>query len=277
MDKRVVTIIIFFAVFAVLLIIGATVFVVRDIEVSFATAEEANVITSEEIMAASEIETGRNIFAISETRAVFNIEKAHPAIKVINIERKFPSTIIIHVTARIPILAVQISGGQNYAMLDREMFVVEVVSQAELIARETQFGYSLTRAGYQLDAADVILGEVVDEDASNENVITQNLIVAFEKQNLLNQEFSDFIAEVKVTRESGRSVYDVAMTTRSGLDILFEANSDLKDEVRLSYAWYCAEIARVGSNAESVTTGYIAYISDDDNEDGYFTWYRYSE
>ncbi|HKL94707.1 MAG TPA: FtsQ-type POTRA domain-containing protein [Clostridia bacterium] len=273
MDKRVITIIIFFAVLAVLLIIGATVFVVRDVEVSFATAEESNVITSDEIITASQISTGKNIFAISETRAVSNIEQAYPAVKVINIERKFPSTIIVHITARIPVMAVKISGQDKYAMLDREMFVMQIVSADELVLREVQYKRALTKTNYELQAKDVALGEIILEKASIMNVLSQHLIVAFEKQGLLNKEFSDFIVNINIVQEAHSSAYNLTLKTRTGVDIMFE-DGDFDEKVAMAYSWYCDEIERKGSDSDTVTSGYIIYNNGVDNQ-GYFSWYRY--
>lgn len=280
MDKRVVTIIAFFAVFALLLIIGATVFVVRDVQVSFLSADESNVIASEDILSSSGITAGRNIFAVSEIKAVSSIESAHPAIKVINIERKFPSTIIIHVTVRIPIIAVKVKDQNNYAMLDREMFVVQILSLNELTEREKQLGYSLTRVNYELSETNVKLGHTVPASASNENAVVQNLIVAYEKENLLNKEFCGFVKRIFITKEVGRSIYDVTMDTVSGVDIKFEASGNLLDKANLSYKWYLNEKLTLGPSAESLTSGYIVYIPptvNDGKSKGYFTWYRYTD
>lgn len=270
MDKRVITIIIFFAILAVLLIIGATVFVVRDVQVSFATVEESTVITSEEIIQASEIKTGKNIFAISESKAVANIEQVYPAVKVINIERKFPSIIIVHVTARIPVMVVKISGHEKYAMLDREMFVMQILTAEEILVREAQFGRKLTKADYELSLSEVVTGEIIAEEGSDMNVLAQNIVVAFEKQGLVNGEFSDFIVGLKIRQEIHSSAYEITLKTRTGVDLRFE-DGDINKKVDLAYKWYCNEIKEKGSDADEVTTGYIIYNNEIDN----FVWYRY--
>jgi hypothetical protein len=275
MDKRTVTIIVFFAVLAVLLILGATVFVVRDVEVSFASDDEKNVIDSQLITQSSGIESGKNIFALSEAKAVKSIEQAHPAIKVINIERKFPSTVVIHVTVRIPVVAVKIEGQTNFAMLDREMFVVQILSGEELLAREAQLGYELSLTNYELKAAQVTVGQRVPENAKNENIIAQNIIAAYAKLNLVNRNFCDFISRIYITKEVGRSIYDITLRTVSGVDIKFEATGNISEKARLSYLWYQNEVREKGLNAESVKEGYIVYISAENEKDSYFAWYRY--
>ncbi len=270
LDKRAITLIVFFVVFAITLIVCGTLFIVRDVQVSYATDYEKNFITASEIVDASQIKFGKSIFVVSESNSVSAIEGKYPAVKVINIERKFPSKIIIHITLRTPIYAVKIKDKDLYAELDREMFVVKKVTSAEL-------DDNLTKVNYELQDEKVVVGKVVAENVSRENIIAQNIAIAFEDEKIANKAFCDFVKHVSISIDD--NAYSVEVTINTGLKILFSTSefdkAGIDNKISLAYKWYLAEIDKNGSGSDKLTSGcYIEYKAVGANPVGEFFWYR---
>ena len=221
-DGRILALIIAFAIIAVVLILFATVFLVRDISVGYSVKGEESVVSRQQIIDASGIKTNKNILFISESEATANIQSKYPQIKVINIERKFPSEVIIYVTVRVPVVKVELDDGL-FALLDRDMSVVDVMTVDEVSAFETEKNYNLTSVGFTLKSAAVKIGKIVSPSSSPELCVVQNCIMALENLDILNQSFCSFITNVSVEPNDktlyADGDYVATLKTSDGVDI----------------------------------------------------------
>lgn len=221
-DGRILALIIAFAIIAVVLILFATVFLVRDISVGYSVKGEESVVSRQQIIDASGIKTNKNILFISESEATANIQSKYPQIKVINIERKFPSEVIIYVTVRVPVVKVELDDGL-FALLDREMSVVDVMTVDEVSAFETEKNYTLTSVRFTLKSAAVKIGKIVSPSSSPELCVVQNCIMALENLDILNQSFCSFITNVSVEPNDktlyADGDYVATLKTSDGVDI----------------------------------------------------------
>ena len=121
-------IIAFFAVLTlivVVIVLNITLFTVSDISVYNKVVSE--LIVDDDIIEASDIAIGSNIFALSERKAIKNIELANPYVRVTSIERRFPGKVVIHVTVRTPVMTVKVSDSEDYALLDSNLKILDIV------------------------------------------------------------------------------------------------------------------------------------------------------
>lgn len=204
MDKRVLTLIIIFAVIALALILCATVFLLRHIEVGYERSGEENIISKDKIIAASGLKINKNVLFIKEKQIIANIQAKYPQVKVTNVERVFPNKVIIYVTVRVPILAVK--AGEKYALLDREMFVTDLISESELKNKSKEYGYEFLTVDFTLPSGKVIVGKQVSADVSKELCVVQNVIAGYENLDFVNQYVCSFIKRIEIV-ENNKAVY----------------------------------------------------------------------
>lgn len=270
MDKRVLALIIIFAIIAITLILCATVFLLRNVEVGYSAVGEDAVVSKEEIIAASGLKPNKNVLFINEKQIVSNVQQKYPQVKVINVERVFPNKVIIYVTVRVPILAVSV--GDEFALIDREMFVTDIVSSDELIQKQNAYGYEFIRVNFSLPSEKAVQGKQIAADVSKELCVVQNVIAGYENLELLNQNLRSFVESVKVVENDG-SVYSdgeyiALIKTSTGVEIRLPS-VNLGKLISLSYDWYNNLID--SSNAEDVfklNSGFVIYKNEK------FVWYE---
>ncbi len=274
MDKRVLALIIIFAIIAITLILCATVFLLRNVEVGYSAVGEDAVVSKEEIIAASGLKPNKNVLFINEKQIVSNVQQKYPQVKVINVERVFPNKVIIYVTVRVPILAVSV--GDEFALIDREMFVTDIVSSDELIQKQNAYGYEFIRVNFSLPSEKAVQGKQIAADVSKELCVVQNVIAGYENLDddlgLLNQNLRSFVESVKVVENDG-SVYSdgeyiALIKTSTGVEIRLPS-VNLGKLINLSYDWYNNLID--SSNAEDVSklnSGFVIYKNEK------FVWYE---
>lgn len=257
-DTKLLIPIISLAVAALIVILGATVFLVRDIDVSF--GEGIDIDLKEDIVAASGLKRNQNILFIKEKNAAAAIQSAYPYLKVTNIERRFPHDVIIFVAKRNPIIKIQLDDG-NFALLDREMFVVEKVSKERLDNLEPSYG-GFSGVSYTISADEVKEGAVLSPKAKEPYIaFTQNIVAAFEMVGIFERAFCQFVDYVKFNNLSG--LCSIEIKTKSGVSFMFDSDN-LIDKVLKAYGWYDAEFTREESSPK-LTKGYILYDKQDDD------------
>lgn len=275
MDKRVLALIIIFAIIAITLILCATVFLLRNVEVGYSAVGEDAVVSKEEIIAASGLKPNKNVLFINEKQIVSNVQQKYPQVKVINVERVFPNKVIIYVTVRVPVLAVSV--GDEFALIDREMFVTDIVSSDELIQKQNAYGYEFIRVNFSLPSEKAVQGKQIAADVSKELCVVQNVIAGYENLGLLNQNLRSFVESVEVVENDGvendGSVYSdgeyiALIKTSTGVEIRLPS-VNLGKLISLSYDWYNNLID--SSNAEDVfklNSGFVIYKNEK------FVWYE---
>ena len=130
MNKKLVILLSCLAVIVVIVICMSIAFTIDEVNVKTTNGLTIDEEVINDIILDSGIVAHSSIFGLEESTAISNIEKMHPELKGISIERKFPNDVYINISKRIPILSVAISDG-SFALLDRELKVVEIVSEVE--------------------------------------------------------------------------------------------------------------------------------------------------
>ncbi|MGI6700914.1 MAG: cell division protein FtsQ/DivIB [Christensenellales bacterium] len=161
MNKRLIFLFIGLIVLVILIVLNSAVFVIKDISVS--SDYGGSWYNAEDIINASSISEGRNIFILSEKKAGEYIEDKNPYVRVTSIERKFPNKIIIHITLRVPVIAIKVSGTNDYLITDWELKVIDVAAQPDELYKSAVKikGVNVTVTG---DARDYI-GTTLEDEA----------------------------------------------------------------------------------------------------------------
>ncbi|MDE6967052.1 MAG: FtsQ-type POTRA domain-containing protein, partial [Clostridia bacterium] len=127
MNKRLIIIFVCLALFVLTLVVGAVVFTVNDVDILL-NSQENVAFDKAKILNISGIKKGQSVFTINSDKASANIEKQFPELKVIKIERSFPNKVRIHLDTRKAILKMKISNSDSYAVLDRELKIINIVN-----------------------------------------------------------------------------------------------------------------------------------------------------
>ncbi|MGN0795567.1 MAG: FtsQ-type POTRA domain-containing protein [Christensenellales bacterium] len=274
MDKRVLALIIIFAIIALTLILCATVFLLRDIEVGYAVKGEEAIVSSEEIISASGLKLNKNVLFISEKQIVSNIQTKYPQVKVINVERVFPNKVIIYVTVRVPVVAVSV--GDSFALLDREMFVTDILSQQELEDRQSEYGYEFIKVNFSIPSEKAVKGRQIPSDVSAELCVVQNVIAGYENLGLLNQNLRSFVEKIDVIANDGtysEGEYMAKIKTVTGVELRLPS-VNLGKYINSSYEWYNGIISSSDSEElKKLNGGYVIYTGTSANNFGY-VWFE---
>lgn len=241
MNRKLVTLLSCLAVVVIIVICMSIAFTINGVSVNTTnglsmTEEEIN-----EIYLDSGIVKHSSIFGLDEDISISNIEMLHPDLKVISIERKFPNKVVINITKRIPIIAVSITDG-TYALLDRELKVVEIVNEIE----DKYISYI---SGIKINT--IQKGSFVEDFDWLENIVS-----SAEKLSFVNRRFSSFI--VKIEREIYTEVENnkTLLTTNTGVVFVID---DVLGSDAFNY-FYTNYMQR--SDLEK-STGYIKYNADE--------------
>lgn len=274
MDKRVLTLIIIFAVIALALILCATVFLLRHIEVGYTTSGEENILSEDKIIAASGLKINKNVLFIKEKQIIANIQSKYPQVKVTNVERVFPNKVIIYVTVRVPILAVK--AGEKYALLDREMFVTDLISESELKNKSKEYGYEFLTVDFTLPSDKAVVGKQVSADVSKELCVVQNVIAGYENlgenHGFLNQDVCSFIKRIEIG-ENNKAVYSegdyiAKIFTVTGVEFRLPS-VNLWKMLSGSYKWYSDTLVSSDvSDAKKLNGGFVIFNGEK------FVWYE---
>lgn len=274
MDKRVLTLIIIFAVIALALILCATVFLLRHIEVGYARSGEENILSKDKIIAASGLKINKNVLFIKEKQIIANIQAKYPQVKVTNVERVFPNKVIIYVTVRVPILAVK--AGEKYALLDREMFVTDLVDEIELKNKSEEYGYEFLTVDFTLPSDKAVVGKQVSADVSKELCVVQNVIAGYENlgenHGFLNQDVCSFIKRIEIG-ENNKAVYSegdyiAKIFTVTGVEFRLPS-VNLWKMLSGSYKWYSNTLVSSDvSDAKKLNGGFVIFNGEK------FVWYE---
>lgn len=270
MDKRVLTLIIIFAVIALALILCATVFLLRHIEVGYTTSGEENILSKDKIIAASGLKINKNVLFIKEKQIIANIQAKYPQVKVTNVERVFPNKVIIYVTVRVPILAVK--AGEKYALLDREMFVTDLISESELKNKSKEYGYEFLTVDFTLPSDKAVVGKQVSADVSKELCVVQNVIAGYENLGFLNQDVCSFIKRIEIV-ENNKAVYSegdyiAKIFTVTGVEFRLPS-VNLGKMLSGSYKWYSdTSVSSDVSDAKKLNGGFVIFNGEK------FVWYE---
>lgn len=117
-------IVVFIVVFVLL---NMTVFTISKVTVQ--NAVYSDYIDKAGIVQSSEINYNQNIFLLNEANVRLHVEEAYPYLSVSSVERKFPSTVVIHVDMRTPVMSISKTYTDQYAILDTELKILDVVGQ----------------------------------------------------------------------------------------------------------------------------------------------------
>ena len=274
MDKRVLTLIIIFAVIALALILCATVFLLRHIEVGYARSGEENILSKDKIIAASGLKINKNVLFIKEKQIIANIQAKYPQVKVTNVERVFPNKVIIYVTVRVPVLAVK--AGEKYALLDREMFVTDLVDEIELKNKSEEYGYEFLTVDFTLPSDKAVVGKQVSADVSKELCVVQNVIAGYENlgenHGFLNQDVCSFIKRIEIG-ENNKAVYSegdyiAKIFTVTGVEFRLPS-VNLWKMLSGSYKWYSNTLVSSDvSDAKKLNGGFVIFNGEK------FVWYE---
>lgn len=130
------------AVAVVVIVLACSIFAIGEVRVVAATDTLLDEETTAGVIEAAGIKSGGSIFSVDEEAVISNVESAYPQIKVITVERSFPGTVSINCTLRSPWICVPAQGG--FALLDRELKVLDVVGTAPTSGYTIVSGYTLS-------------------------------------------------------------------------------------------------------------------------------------
>ena len=125
--KRLIAIFIILAIVTLIVILGSVVFTVQSVSVDFLTTRiYSQNITDEEIISTANIPYSKSVFTLEKEVYAQALEKQYPYLKVESIETKFPNKISIHLSEREPLYAININDTGDYAILDKELKVLQL-------------------------------------------------------------------------------------------------------------------------------------------------------
>lgn len=228
MNKRLIILFACLAVVVVIVILATVVFSVRNIEVLIPDQWEEQ-FDKAKIVSSSKIKLNTSIFAVSEKKAIANIEKSVPYAKVVTIERVFPSTIRINIVRRDPILAVVLGESSQYALLDRELKVLEIVDGSSLASDNITVinGYKYT--GETADLTGNILAPI------DEMKYVKELIAACESMDIINGKLPIFADSFDVSRDG----YIIIRTVKGiNISIMTNSNLSIANQFRSMYTYF---------------------------------------
>jgi len=246
MNRRTIILLIFFIVFAVVLILNGTLFLVDSIEfVDYKTGQsyQSELYAAEDLITASKLSRGMNIFTVSEAKATESLTAAFPKLKVVNIERQFPNKIVIYLFERYPMYAVE--SGDVYIIVDREGRILETVeSLPDNITLVEGLAIDYETTGIKLKT----------KDYSADRLIA--LGQAFELYDYIDSNFTQIISRIEVMG------YSFSLYTKTGVELRLNVASNLNAKIREILSWYNSDDAEQKRYSGTLTVY-------DDGEGGY--------
>lgn len=220
MNKRLLIVFICLAVLVLILVCGAIVFTVKDIDVLVA-GDNVN-IDKAEIVASSGIKKGVSIFTLDEQEIINNIEKAVPYAKVTDIERAFPNKVRISIEYRQAVVAVSVKNSDNFLILDANMKILEVTKNLN--------AYNVIKIdGLELELTDLgnVKGSFVNLEADKINTLF-NTLLGLKEVSISGDRFIDFVDTISfVDRENYMLV-----GTSKGVNIVIRRYTNAKEDLQ---------------------------------------------
>lgn len=228
MNKRLIIIFVCIAVFVLTLVLGAVIFTINDVDILL-SSEQAVGFDKVQILNTSGIKQGQSIFTVDEKDASASIEKSFPKLKVIKIERSFPNKVRVHLDVRKPILKCQIKNSDKIAILDRELKVLDIVSDEKAEYSDDKITI-LTDLPLEVKQEKDFLGTFL----SKENKDVKNLdeiIKTLETFKVVNERFSATFASVKICNQNKEKL-GISFNTRLGIKIYIRTNTTIKPKTQ---------------------------------------------
>lgn len=214
MNKRLVIIFACIAVFVLILVVGAVVFTVSDVNILL-SSEQTIAFDKTKILQTSGIKKGQSVFTIDAEEASGKIEKQFPMLKVVKIERVFPNKVRINLDVRTPIIKVKIAGSDNYCVMDRELKIVAIVDNDS----DTYEGNNLLSIeNYEYTADENCLGDFASGDKTIDNI--KEILGALETRELVNSRVPATFEKFVVESEA------ILMQSKLGIMLLIRTNTD---------------------------------------------------
>ena len=125
--KRLIIISSILSVFAVMIILASTVFMLKNVQVDIVSANNSVIFNSdaEGIIASAKFNYGGNLLFMKFSNQIERIEEAYPYAKVEKVERKFPNKVVVHISERVP--AAFAKTDEYVYVLDKDLKVLNVV------------------------------------------------------------------------------------------------------------------------------------------------------
>lgn len=218
MNKRAVILISSLAAVVIAVVLACSIFAVGEVRVVTGADVALDEETQKGIVAAAGVKEGSSIFSLDEQAVTANVEAAFPEVKVITIERGFPGTVSVNCALRTPFIYVACEGG--YALLDRELKVIKIVSSAP------GEGYMFA-GGYTLSSAQA--------GAFAEIPWLKALVAGGESNYFMNQRLAYLLPSV--TYHGGENAY-LDMLTNTGAHLIVYDEGDIAHMFSLVYAAY---------------------------------------
>lgn len=254
MKRTNVLIIIFIAVVLLVLtvvLLACTVFIVRHVEVESEVASP--VVDEQAIIESSGIEKGKSIIAVNKEKVKAEVEKKNPYIEVNFIERVFPNTILVKVTVRTAILSMLSESGENVAILDSDLKVLEMRSadtQSELSVTSVK-GATFMPAE---EGADALVGTYLEREENAVYTLLYDIANASADPNVdyAGRSFSTFFKEIEIVRhEKGLYAY---LLTNTGVYLVIDTGLSIDVYRQLSL---CMFVYNSEETDADKTYGYI--------------------
>lgn len=221
MNKRLIAIFACMAVFVLTLVVGTVLFTVSDVNILLASDENI-AFDKSKILEASGIKKGQNVFSIDKDAAVKNIEKQFPRFNV-QVERTFPNKVRIQLKTRIPVFKLKIANTDNYAVLDRDLKIIDVVTGEGNVYGEDKV---VLVGGYEYSGAENPCGDFITDDC-NDITSLKDIILSLEMLQVVNQRipavFSSFTI-ITDKRIEMKTVLGITMVIRTDLAINDQSN-----------------------------------------------------
>lgn len=129
LNKRLLAVLIVFVFVAGLAIAGGTIFVVRNVSISFtnqlAYIQNPNYVLTNMRNSISFVQGRHILLGLDRTAIIDAIEAVEPRVRVTNIEARFPNEVVISVRERYPVFDLRLENGQRLILDSRLRFVTD--------------------------------------------------------------------------------------------------------------------------------------------------------
>lgn len=216
MSKRLIVLYAFLILTVVLITLACTVFTVSGIQVIPATDIALQAEESEKIISDSGINLKSSVFTLSKAKASTNIELLNPNIKVTKVEIKFPNKVVINVRRRLPVF--MIKDGDNYAVLDRELKIIEITDSID------NLDYCLIKG---VDLTNAALSTVV----TNIHWLV-SVISGAESLSYINNRFYTFMPSIEYIESK------IYISTNIGVTLVLSDSGDITQQYENCYQYF---------------------------------------
>jgi hypothetical protein len=228
MNKRLIFLFVGLILIVLIIVLNSTLFTVSEINISSDCGTDWYDGTS--LIEASGITQGKNIFSISEKKVTDNVEASDPYVRVTSVERIFPNKILIHITLRVPVIAIKISGSNQYFITDWELNVIAVAESGSVLYNDSALikGITLTVDG----EPEALIGTKLDEEAL---LPVSEIAAAAGAMGIYDSGFSAFIEEIDLS-----TAYHAYVKTNSGVTLVLVTGTDISvsDYFEAAYSLY---------------------------------------